>query len=329
MPTYNCELYVAEAIESILGQTFTDFEFLIIDDCSTDSTINIINSYNDNRIKVITKERNTGYTESLNYGIGIANGKYIARMDGDDISLPTRFEKQLGAFEVDKDLILCGTAIQVIGTNEVKRHPVKHEDIKVKLCFSNAFFHPTVMIRKDIFNIVKYNKDFEPAEDYDLWTKIVFLGKVTNIDDVLLNYRVHNNQVSNYKSNIQIEAMYIAQLRMFQELLSNEIIELEIYKKAFKNKKTESIDEFFNVAKLFKKIKENNNQLKVYKQHKFNRWLQKAKVNFVKNYFEINGFNIKVFLIILSTFSFVDIFLIIKKSFWYKINRLSLRVIIF
>ena len=162
-----------------------------------------------------------------------------------------------------------------------------------------------------------------------MWTKIVFLGKVTNIDDVLLNYRVHNNQVSNYKSNIQIEAMYIAQLRMFQELLRNEIIELEIYKKAFKNKKTESIDEFFNVAKLFKKIKENNNQLKVYKQHKFNRWLQIAKVNFVKNYFEINGFNIKVFLIILSTFSFVDIFLIIKKSFWFKINRLCLRVIIF
>ena len=89
--------------------------------------------------------------------------------------------------------------------------------------------------------------------------------------------------------------MYIAQLRMFQELLRNEIIELEIYKKAFKNKKTESIDEFFNVAKLFKKIKEKINQLKVYIQHKFNRCLQIANVNFVKNYFEINGFNIKVF----------------------------------
>ena len=92
MPVYNCALYINEAMDSILSQTFDDFEFLIIDDASTDDTVSIIKSYNDPRIQLVEKPVNTGYTNSLNYGLSIANGKYIARMDGDDISLPERFQ---------------------------------------------------------------------------------------------------------------------------------------------------------------------------------------------------------------------------------------------
>ena len=114
MPVYNCELYVQEAIDSILNQTFIDFELLIIDDCSTDKTVEIINNYADKRIKLTTKPHNTGLTNSLNYGLSIAQGQYIARMDGDDVSVLDRFEKQVKFLDTNPDIILCGTWYQLM-----------------------------------------------------------------------------------------------------------------------------------------------------------------------------------------------------------------------
>ncbi|MBN8641827.1 MAG: glycosyltransferase [Flavobacteriales bacterium] len=313
LPVYNCEKYVSEAVQSVLNQTFTDFELLIIDDCSTDATVSIIQSFSDQRINLILKEKNSGYTDSLNYAISIAKGKYIARMDGDDICLDTRFQKQIEVMNADEEVILCGTAIQIIDSEKILKHPINHDDIKVKLCFSNAFFHPTVMFRKDVFAQFHYNKEFEPAEDYDLWTQLVFKGKVMNIDEVLLKYRVHANQISNYKNDIQINAMTIAQLRMFQMLFENETIALELYKQAFKYNAINSISEFKAVINLFKKIQINNNQLGIYKKSNFNTELQKCRINFLKNYFVKNKVSIKNFFSFLSIISLFDILEIIKK----------------
>ncbi len=116
MPVYNCELYIKEAIDSILNQTFTDFEFLIIDDASTDKTVSIIKEYKDFRIQLIEKEGNKGISDSLNYGLKVAKGEYIARMDGDDISLPERFVKQVTFLDSNPDVILCGSNFGIIGT---------------------------------------------------------------------------------------------------------------------------------------------------------------------------------------------------------------------
>lgn len=313
LPVYNCEKFVSDAVQSVLNQTFSDFELLIIDDCSTDATVSIIQSFSDERINLIIKEKNSGYTDSLNYAISIAKGNYIARMDGDDVCLPTRFQKQIEAMESNEDVILCGTAIQIIDSDKILKHPTNHDDIKVKLCFSNAFFHPSVMFRKEVFAQFQYDKKFEPAEDYDLWTRLVFKGKVMNIDEVLLKYRVHQNQISNYKNEVQMNAMAIAQLRMFQKLFEKETIEMALYNQAFKYNTVNSISEFKSILNLFKKIQTNNNQLGIYKKDCFNAQLQKSRINFLKNYFAKNGFSFKYILTFLTTINLFDVFEIIKK----------------
>jgi glycosyltransferase involved in cell wall biosynthesis len=202
MPVYNCELYVCEAIDSVLGQSFSDFEFLIIDDASSDSTVSLIKSYNDSRIQLIEKPINTGYTNSLNYGLKIAKGKYIARMDGDDISLQERFVKQVSFLEANPDIILCGSWYSIIGSERIEKVPEKHDQIKLAFLKGNCIAHPSVMMRKqslDLFSIV-YDVAKEPAEDYDLWVRLMSKGKLHNLQEVLLDYRTHSKQVSNRQS---------------------------------------------------------------------------------------------------------------------------------
>jgi glycosyltransferase involved in cell wall biosynthesis len=205
LPTYNCEKYINECIESILNQTYSYFELIIIDDCSTDATVDKIKAFNDVRIQLIVKPKNSGYTNSLNYGLQIAKGKYIARMDGDDISLPTRFEKQVVFLEENSDFVLCGSIFNIIGSDKIIDLPEKNEDIKLSLLKRNCIAHPTVMIRKQIldeFSII-YNVNKEPAEDYDLWVRLISVGKLYIIQEVLLKYRIHFSQVSNTRKEHQ------------------------------------------------------------------------------------------------------------------------------
>lgn len=198
MPVYNCENYILEAVESILQQTYFNFELLIIDDCSTDGTVDIIKSLNDDRIQLHVKLKNSGYTNSLNYGLQIANGKYIARMDGDDISLPKRFEKQVTYLEANDDVVVCGSALEIINKNTVINFKEFNQDIKGKLLCGNHIAHPSVMMRKEVFvkNGLTYDIDKEPAEDFDLWVRMLKFGKLYNFKEVLLKYRVHEKQVS-------------------------------------------------------------------------------------------------------------------------------------
>jgi glycosyltransferase involved in cell wall biosynthesis len=207
MPVYNCELYIQEAVESILNQTYRDFEFLIIDDASSDQTVSIIKKYNDARIQLIEKPLNTGYTNSLNYGLTIAKGKYIARMDGDDCSFPQRFAKQVSYLEANPDVVLCGTAYKIIGNDKKLGFPEDHNAIKLALLRGNCIAHPSVMIRKqplDDFSII-YDTTKEPAEDYDMWVRLISIGKLYIIQDVLLEYRIYSTQVSKKRAKEQKE----------------------------------------------------------------------------------------------------------------------------
>jgi glycosyltransferase involved in cell wall biosynthesis len=198
MPVYNCELYVQEAVDSILNQSFTDFEFLILDDASTDQTVSIIKKYNDPRIQLIEKPSNSGYTNSLNYGLTIAKGKYIARMDGDDISFSGRFAKQVAYMEAHPEVVVCGTSYKIVGNNKHIDIPKNNDAIKLNLLKGNCICHPSVMIRKkvlDEFSVI-YDTSKEPAEDYDMWVRLLSFGKLHNLQDVLLEYRIYNTQVS-------------------------------------------------------------------------------------------------------------------------------------
>jgi glycosyltransferase involved in cell wall biosynthesis len=220
MPVYNCELYIKEAVDSILNQTFSDFEFLIIDDASTDKTVSIVQTYNDPRIRLFEKPVNTGLTNSLNYGLSIAKGEYIARMDGDDISLPERFAKQVAFLDANPDVVLCGTALKIIGTGNSIIFPQKNEDIKLRLLKGNCIAHPSVMLRNNKLKefSFRYDPKTEPAEDYDLWVRLLEKGKLFNLQEELLNYRVHITQVSHKRQKEQNQCALESRLKLLKYL---------------------------------------------------------------------------------------------------------------
>ena len=203
MPTKNAGKYIAEAIDSILDQTFSDFEFLIIDDASTDNTLDIIRSYHDKRIKLINGTQK-GLSAALNLGISLAQGEYIARMDADDISLPTRFEKQADYLDAHPEISLLGTWQEHFGRKHGFHKPSSNPDIaKMALIFTCDFCHSTAMFRRDVFiqNNLFYPEN-SPIEDYELWSKAIEFINVSNIPEVLGKYRIHNQSVTTQKVDI-------------------------------------------------------------------------------------------------------------------------------
>lgn len=288
LPVYNSELYIKETLDSVLEQTYSDFELIIIDDCSTDATVSIIKNFSDNRIKLHEKEKNSGYTNSLNFGFSIAQGEYIARIDGDDICMPERFAKQVHFLEKNPSIILCGTAIKFIGSSSGNLfYPQTHEEIKISLfSFSPTFAHPTIMGKKAIFEKHNYNKNYEPAEDYELWTRLVAQGKVANLNEILLEYRVHPNQVSVTKKNIQDKNSYKSRLKMLQSLQidskysEDDIIKFLVTKSwPYTITECEDINEFYNF------VISQNNALHVFEIKLFKSKLQQIKMSLYKQYF--------------------------------------------
>jgi len=210
MPVYNGERYLHEAIESVLMQTFTDFEFLIIDDASTDRSVEIIKSYNDPRIRLVHNEKNLKLISTLNKGIDLADGKYIARMDCDDISLPQRLAKQVAFLEVHSSCAVVATKIVQIDTNggtigfwKGDRKATTSTEICNRLPLICCVSHPSAMIRKSIISKYRYNPRQRYAEDYDLWLRLCSDGhEIAKIDEFLLKYRVHQEQVTNLNSQV-------------------------------------------------------------------------------------------------------------------------------
>lgn len=199
MGCHNGEHYLDDAIESILNQSCSDFEFIIIDDASTDSTWQIIKSWKskDQRIRPYRNDRNLGLAATLNRALTYSKGRYIARMDADDISLPERLSRQLEMLE-DHEIQICGTWTRSIGRfrSKVTRYPTSHEEICAHLFFQSPFAHPTVMISASLYDNFRYREEAGIAEDYDLWVRMSSQAVMENIPEVLLLYRVHKGQVS-------------------------------------------------------------------------------------------------------------------------------------
>jgi glycosyltransferase involved in cell wall biosynthesis len=288
MPVFNCALYVKEAIESILNQTYTDFEFLIIDDCSTDATLQICKSFHDERIVIVEKENNSGYTNSLNYGLSTAQGKYIARMDGDDISFPTRFEKQLAFMEANEDVALCGTNFSIIGNDGFINLPQFHEDIKISLLSGNCIVHPSVMLRKSTIDRhnFNYNLNMEPAEDYDFWVRLLLIGKLYNIQESLLLYRVHEGQVSNRRSSNQVEIAHLIRFKLMTCLspIVNDD-QKRIYIKAIGNEEKLNFEEFLTLLTLKRDLVLANGSGYFNRVGFYNYWTN-LESTFIKYYFK-------------------------------------------
>ncbi len=232
MPVYNCENYVSDAIESILNQTYTNFEFIIINDGSHDSTSEIINKYAkvDSRIKIINHSENKGLIYSLNEGIDIAKGEYIARMDADDISLTDRFQKQIAYLDENKDVGLLGGAGQNFGENNKINYSPKYVDI-IELLKDVSFYHPSVMIRKSILDKynIKYNSNYYLVEDYELWTQLLKYTKLRNLSDVLIKYRVHKDSESNRNKNLQEYNKMMIRKILLERISYNSYYQKEIF----------------------------------------------------------------------------------------------------
>lgn len=213
MPAYNAEKYIGEAIDSILNQTFTDFEFIIINDGSTDRTKEIILEYDDPRIVLLENEKNSGIVVTLNKGLDAAKGEYIARMDSDDIAVRERLQIQVKYMDKHSEIGVLGTGIRIFGDYIEpydRAFTTNPDQLKAELIFNSCVAHPTVMIRKVVLvsEHFRYDKHYSGAEDYALWWGLSQKAKIATVPDILHHYRIHRNQITQDKSEKYQKMMY-------------------------------------------------------------------------------------------------------------------------
>lgn len=283
MPVYNAEKYVGSAIESILKQTFTDFEFLIFNDGSTDNSKQVIERFKDPRIKLYDYTANYGYVSHLNRGIELATGKYIARMDADDISVPNRFQTQVSYLERHPHVGLCGAWILQFegadepGTRVLYKYPFDHDEICVKLLRHNSFAHPVVMMRRSVLmeHELRYEPGFMPSEDARLWSIMRRYTRLHNIQKVLLHYRKHNNQISTEKRDLRHRNTTRIKVEMIEEI-TGPLTEKEksIYSQMILQTYSNSSEYISGVYELVNKIIDANSVKKVYARRLLNQQLR-------------------------------------------------------
>jgi len=195
LPVYNGQEYLGAAIESVLSQSCCDFELIIINDGSSDGSVAIIDKLEDPRVRFF-QQSNKGLAVTLNRGVSLARGEYIARQDQDDVSFPTRFELQVSFLDGNADVGMVGTAAEIWvdneRTNRLLLHPTDNTALKFSLLFDNYFVHSSIMIRRSVFeNVGGYTEDFtrQPPEDYELWSRVMRKYQLANLPDVLMAYR--------------------------------------------------------------------------------------------------------------------------------------------
>lgn len=259
MPVYNAQEYLCQSIDSILKQTFTDFELIIVDDGSTDNSTKIVYGYKDPRIHLILNEHN--FIQSLNIGVTAAIGKYVARMDADDIMLPKRLQLQYEFMENNPNIDISGSWMQSFGQQEyVMKNATYYKDILCLAILHPPLYHPTIIMKRDIIssfpilnNISQfYNEKYTYAEDYHCWIELIKMGFVfANIPEVLVKYRCSNSQVTAIKQKEMSACTFKIQ---------NEYIEYVM--ESIVKKDNEYYDILENLIELFNKDKLSFSDLK-------------------------------------------------------------------
>lgn len=220
--------WLRQSIDSILNQTYRNFEFIIIcDNPYANDNIELLKDYaiKDSRIKLILNAENIGLTRSLNRGLAIARGKYIARMDADDISLPDRFEKQYIFMENHPEVIVLGTNINYIGKgakfkiNESFRY--SDAEIRAQMIFDNSLVHPSVLIRRSVLveHSICYDENYRQSQDYRLWEQLLPYGEFSNLKDKLLHYRISEQQITKSNASGQLNLANSVRIRIQQKWL--------------------------------------------------------------------------------------------------------------
>lgn len=226
IPVYNSEKYIGEAIESILNQTYRNFELIIVDDGSTDNTIQVINKYTDNRIRVVQNKKNMGIPYTRNIGLNEARGKYLVLMDADDISYPTRIETQVNYMENNPNIVAAGTAYKHIGNTKKKRvinkKGMSSNLTKIKLLFGSPLANATSIIRLSIVREknLKYDEEFFVAQDYKFWVELSKYGELAVIPKLLYKYRIGHMNITK-----KSRELYSKERKKLVEKIQNEALE--------------------------------------------------------------------------------------------------------
>ena len=281
MPVYNSSQYLVEAITSILNQTFVDFEFIIVNDGSTDLSVETIHSFNDKRIVLIENLKNLGNYPSRNIGMQIARGKYICVMDADDISLPQRLGRQFAFMETNPDMGICGSFIQTIPSGHFPKFITDDELLKVAFLSNNHCSHPSLIIRKALLieHQISYNENYCYAADFDLCVKGFRYFKVHNLPEVLLLYRRHTSQISVAKF---MEQQKFADAIRIQQLVENLGFEMQeipnnLHLKFIKREPIEFRCKL-ELINWIKTIIEKNRRFKYYDKNRLNDFLGSLSV---------------------------------------------------
>jgi glycosyltransferase involved in cell wall biosynthesis len=204
LSVYNGANFLSEAVDSVLRQTLPDFEFVIVDDASTDDTASFLASIADRRVRIIRNPVNLGLTCSLNLALREARGRYVARLDHDDVALPNRLEKQKVFLDDNPDVCLVGSWAEYIDafgkSKGVWKTPTSPESVARDMLRGNCFIHPSAMFRRDaVENVGGYNETLRYSQDYDLWLRMLDHGLGANIPECLVRYRIHPGQITSKK----------------------------------------------------------------------------------------------------------------------------------
>ena len=267
MSTYNDELYIEESLRSILNQTLADFELIIYDDCSTDHTVEKIRAFHDPRIQLICNEENCGLTKNLNKGLRIARGKYIARMDGDDISEQTRFERQVAFLEEHPSVYLISCHAQNFGESDlVNRIRGNSEVLRCRMLIRPVFAHPGFMMRRELIEEgFFYDETFRTAQDYEFAVRAAGTHEIGMVPEILLHYRVHKKQISNTANGNQVtnaDRVRQKQLGQLKITLSGE--EQQVYHDWVYERKPQSFEEFLEASALLQRFVTANEKTGIY-----------------------------------------------------------------
>lgn len=265
MAVYNGSLYLRTAIESILEQTYRDFEFLIVDDASSDDTVEIVKSYDDNRINLISLCRNIGQTAALNIGLHQSTTPWIARMDADDYSAPTRLEKQMDALRADPSIACVGTHVWIFsddpGTIDgAFSTPLKHAEIKYALLRGSPIVHGTILVKRSaLLDVGGYDERYRLTQDLELYDRLVPRYKTANIPSKLVGIRQHTNQASQSRLANE-EALEICSRRLMtnnysrneEAIIRSTLCRAFLFRARFSRKDHEYIEFWKNLARGFR-----------------------------------------------------------------------------
>lgn len=280
LPVYNGEKHLHDAISSILSQTFTDLELLIINDGSTDGSEAIIRSFNDSRINYIINEKNIGLIATLNKGIELAKGEYLARMDADDISLPKRFETQVKLMNAEPDLVVCACRVETVDRKifKVGQHWFTGDDIPALLLFNATICHPSVMMRVSKIKEANelYSAEFKHAEDYELWVRLALNNKFALTNEVLFLYRENDTQVSvKYKTEQGERASVIRKNYLLKCGFKFNDSEFRCHDLVGNSDKITQIQDLSAIEKWFENLFDQNRTLKRFNEHSLQNVLGK------------------------------------------------------